>query len=86
MTPSISGTLVVSTLATYGHFVLIIITAVIGIGVAYLVYCFGWQSIRASLGMTYTDKKGAFRNHGMSYMDFKNEGGIGSFQEFKRMK
>jgi len=46
-----SGTLALSlsTLSTYGLAVLAIITAVIGIGVAYLVYKFGWRKVKGSL-------------------------------------
>jgi len=40
---------VTSTLSTFGGAVLVIITAVIAVGVAYLVYRFGWRKVKGSL-------------------------------------
>jgi len=41
--------LVTSTLGTFGTAVLVIITAVIAVGVAYLVFKFGWRKVKGSL-------------------------------------
>jgi len=50
MTASTAETLVTGTLTTFGSSVLVILTAVIGIGVAYLIFRFGWYKIQSSLG------------------------------------
>jgi uncharacterized membrane-anchored protein YhcB (DUF1043 family) len=49
MTASATEALVMTTLTTFGTSVLAIITAVIGIGVAYLVFRFGWRKVKGSL-------------------------------------
>jgi len=49
MTASATQALVTSTLTDYGTAVLAIITAVIGIGLAYLVFRFGWRKVKGSL-------------------------------------
>jgi len=49
MTASATQALATGTLTTYGGAVLVIITAVIGVGVAYLVYRFGWRKVKGSL-------------------------------------
>jgi hypothetical protein len=41
--------LIIDTLTTFGNSVLVILTAVIGIGVAYLVFRFGWRKVKMSL-------------------------------------
>lgn len=38
--------LITSTVTTYGTYALIILTAVIGVGVAYLIYWLGWRAIK----------------------------------------
>jgi hypothetical protein len=49
MTASATEALVTGTLTTFGSSVLVILTAVIGIGVAYLVFRFGWRKVKGSL-------------------------------------
>jgi len=49
MTASATEALVLSNLGDFGTAVLSIITAVIGIGLAYLVFRFGWRKIKGSL-------------------------------------
>jgi len=49
MTASATESLVTGTLTTFGAAVLVIITAVIGVGVVYLVYRFGWRKVKGSL-------------------------------------
>jgi len=49
MTASATQALVTSTLADFGGAVLVILTAVIGIGLAYLVFRFGWRKVKGSL-------------------------------------
>jgi len=49
MTASAAETLVTGTLTTFGGSVLVILTAVIGIGVAYLIFRFGWKKVKGSL-------------------------------------
>jgi len=49
MTASATEALVTGTLTTFGGAVLVILTAVIGIGVAYLVFRFGWRKVKGSL-------------------------------------
>ncbi len=49
MTASATETLVTGTLTTFGTSVLAILTAVIGIGVAYLIFRFGWRKVKGSL-------------------------------------
>jgi len=49
MTASATESLVTSTLSTFGASVLVIITATIGIGLAYLVFRFGWRKVKGSL-------------------------------------
>jgi len=41
--------LITDTLTDFGASVLVIITAVIGIGLAYLVFRFGWAKVKGSL-------------------------------------
>jgi len=49
MTASATQSLVTSTLSSFAAAVLVIITAVIGVGVAYLVFKFGWRKVKGSL-------------------------------------
>jgi len=49
MTASATETLITGTLTTFGASVLVILTAVIAIGVAYLVFRFGWKKVKGSL-------------------------------------
>ena len=42
------GTLVTGTATTYGTQLALILAAVIGIGVAYLVFRFGWRKVKGS--------------------------------------
>lgn len=49
MSASSTEALVTATLTTFGGSVLVILTAVIGIGVAYLVFRFGWRRVKGSL-------------------------------------
>ncbi len=49
MTASATEALVIATLGTFGTSVLVILTAVIGIGVAFLVFRFGWRKVKGSL-------------------------------------
>jgi len=49
MTASATQALVTDTLADFGGSVLVILTAVIGIGLAYLVFRFGWRKVKGSL-------------------------------------
>ena len=49
MTASATEALVTSTLSSFGASVLVILTAVIGVGLAYLVFRFGWRKVRGSL-------------------------------------
>jgi len=42
---------ILSTLSTFGEKVLIIITATVGIGLAYLVFSYGWQRIKFSMSV-----------------------------------
>jgi len=49
MTASSTQALVISTLGDFGVAVLAILTAVIGIGVAYLIFRFGWRKVKGSL-------------------------------------
>jgi len=48
MTPVAMSTLITDTLADYGTALVLILTAVIGIGVAYLVFRFGWRKVKGS--------------------------------------
>lgn len=43
-------TLITTTLASYGTALVTILGAVIGIGVAYLIFRFGWRKVKTSLG------------------------------------
>jgi len=49
MTASATQALVIGTLTDFGGAVLVILTAVIGIGLAYLVFRFGWRKVKGSL-------------------------------------
>jgi len=49
MTNTDVQTLILSKLSEYGSHILIIITAVIGVGLAYLVFRFGWKKTKTSL-------------------------------------
>lgn len=49
MTASATQAVITSTLSDFGASVLVILTAVIAIGVAYLVFRFGWRKIKGSL-------------------------------------
>lgn len=49
MTASATQALAIATLSTFGGAVLVILTAVIGVGVAYLVFRFGWRKVKGSL-------------------------------------
>ena len=48
MSASAMGTLITDTITAYGAQLLIILTAVIGIGLAYLVFRFGWRKVKGS--------------------------------------
>jgi len=48
MDASSMTTVVTGTLTTYGTALVTILTAVIGIGVAYLVFRFGWRKVKGS--------------------------------------
>jgi len=56
-------TLILSTLSDYGFYVLGILSAVIGIGVAYLIYYYGWRAIKNSVMGSMGE---AFNIHGES--------------------
>jgi len=45
-------TLIIDTLATYGTNLVIILSAVVGVGVAYLVFCFGLNAVWHADGTT----------------------------------
>jgi len=49
MTASATQALVTGTLTDFGAAVLVIITATIGVGLAYLVFRFGWRKVKGSL-------------------------------------
>jgi len=49
MSASSTQALITASLADFGTSVLVILTAVIGIGVAYLVFRFGWGKVKGSL-------------------------------------
>ncbi len=49
MTAAAAESLVTGTLTTFGTSVLAILTAVIGVGVAYLIFRFGWRKVKGSL-------------------------------------
>jgi len=49
MTASATQALVLDTLSDFGVAVLAIIGAVIGIGLAYLIFKFGWRKVKGSL-------------------------------------
>jgi len=49
MTASTTLTLVTTTLTNYGTAVAAILTAVIAVGLAYLVFRFGWRKVKGSL-------------------------------------
>lgn len=49
MNASSTQALVTDTLTTFGSSVVVILTAVIGIGVAYLIFRFGWRKVKGSL-------------------------------------
>jgi len=49
MDASSTQALVTNTLTDFGTSVLAIITAVIGVGLAYLVFRFGWRKVKGSL-------------------------------------
>lgn len=58
--------LITTTLTSYGTFALGILTAVIGVGVAYLAFKFGWARINdTAVGRMTVDKKGNGRFTGM---------------------
>lgn len=48
MTTSSATSLVTDTLSDYSGALLTILTAVIGIGVAYLIFRFGWRKVKGS--------------------------------------
>jgi len=48
MTASATEALITGALSTFGGAVLVIITAVLGIGVAYLIFRFGWRKVKGS--------------------------------------
>jgi len=48
MTTSAITTLITTTISDYGTALLAILSAVVGIGVAYLVFRFGWRSVKNS--------------------------------------
>jgi len=48
MTTSAMTTLITNTLTSYGGALLVIFSAVVGIGVAYLVFRFGWHKVKSS--------------------------------------
>ena len=48
MTSTAMGTLVTTTIASYGTQLALILAAVIGIGLAYLVFRFGWRKVKGS--------------------------------------
>jgi len=47
-TSTSSTAIITGALTDYGTALLVILTAVIGIGVAYLVYRFGWRRVKGS--------------------------------------
>jgi len=49
MTAAAMQSLVTTTLSSFGTSVLAIVTAVIGVGLAYLVFRFGWRKVKGSL-------------------------------------
>jgi len=49
MTTTAVETLITSSLSDYGATALVVLTAVIGVGVAYLAFRFGWAKIKGSL-------------------------------------
>ena len=48
MTASAMTTLITDTLGSYGTALVTVLGAVIGIGVAYLVFRFGWKKVKGS--------------------------------------
>ncbi len=49
MTASSTEALVTTTLSTFGSSALVILTAVIGVGVAFLIFRFGWRKVKGSM-------------------------------------
>lgn len=49
MNASSSQALAIATLGDFSGAVLVIVTAVIAVGVGYLVYLFGWRKVKGSL-------------------------------------
>jgi len=49
MTAAASTSLVTTTLSTFSTNALTIVTAVIGIGVAFLLFRFGWRKVKGSM-------------------------------------
>ena len=45
------SSLIISLVTTFGGAVLVIITATVGLGVAYLAFRFGWKKVKNSVGV-----------------------------------
>jgi len=56
MTTLAMPTLITDTIADYGTALLAILSAVIGIGVAYLVFRFGWRKVKSSINAGESDR------------------------------
>jgi len=59
MTATAIQGVILSTLGSWGSAVFVILTAVIGIGLAYLVFRFGWRKVKTSVGSQYKDVEGS---------------------------
>lgn len=79
MNATATQNLIINSLSTFGISVFAILSAILGIGIAYLVFRFGWNSIKSSLGTTSNFSRfvyktnprfGAWYDH-MTYRPFK---------------
>ena len=69
-----TSSLITGLVTTFGGAVLVIITATVGLGVAYLVFRFGWSSVQRSLNTAprgvnafMTTKRYGIRSNGERY-------------------
>ncbi len=49
MNATVIQNLITTTLSTFGSSALVILTAVIGVGVAFLIFRFGWRKVKGSM-------------------------------------
>ncbi len=49
MSSTTAEALVTTTLTTFGASAIVILTAVIGVGVAFLIFRFGWRKVKGSM-------------------------------------